>query len=428
MNQTAAVSEKQGFLQLARIRPYMLYLFAQTISRFGDSVDSIAYSWMVYTLTGSEMLMGSLLAFNYLPGLLFSIISGALVDRMPKKKLLILTYLGRGLLVTLTALLYAAGSLQVWHLFAITFLNSTLECFSRPAEISLVPRLLPKEQLLAGNSFSTTASRTAELIGLSAAGALIALIGISGAMAVDAATFIISAAVIGCIPDPERNERSQDDKQQPVQDASNNERKSTLSEMGEALRFIRRHDLLLMTTMLAAFINFCLTPLNVLQPVYVKETLGAGTHGMSVLGTALMLGMIGGGLWLGHYGGKFRKSTLILAGSLLLGLGYAGMLIPAGLPVYRLESAALCMFLCGFAVTVSSTPISTYLMEVTPKEMLGRIGSLLTVLCTAAMPLGSFITGWVAGYSTPQLMYFWTGLFILLPLVFLVRNKSFRAV
>ncbi|KAF9117426.1 hypothetical protein BGX30_005499 [Mortierella sp. GBA39] len=145
-----------------------MMITAKIISRFGDSVDSIAYSWMVYLLTGSELLMGTLYAINFVPGIAFSMFTGVLVDRWSKKKVVIVTNAGRGITVTVTALLYFIGDLQPWHLFIFTFINSTLECFSTPAEMSLVPRILPKELLLSGNSLTSSASRTAELAGLAA--------------------------------------------------------------------------------------------------------------------------------------------------------------------------------------------------------------------------------------------------------------------
>ncbi|MFC7679473.1 MFS transporter [Paenibacillus sp. GCM10028914] len=424
--QTAAVSEKQGFRGLIKVRSYMMYMLAQVISRFGDSVDSIAYSWLAYTLTGSELLMGSLFAFNYLPGLIFSMFTGVFVDRWSKKLVLVLTYTGRAIFVTITAILYAMDQLQVWHLFVITFMNSTLECFSRPAEVSLIPRLLPKEKLLTGNSFASSMSRTAELIGISIAGALIALLGMAGTIAIDALTFLISAIIIAFISNPESDESPDANKQ----DSHNlkTDSKSVLGDIKEALTFIGKHSLLLTTTCLAAFINFCLTPLNVLQPVYVREILGGDAGGMSLLGTGLLIGMILGGLWLGNYGGKFRKSSLILFGTLLLVAGYMLMSLPAILPAMRMEVAVVSMFINGFAVTVASTPVSTYLMEVTPREMLGRIGALLGVMCTAAMPLGSFLTGLAAQNSTPAILFFVMGLLVAVPVIFLFGKKNFRAI
>lgn len=422
--QNAAVLEKQGFGQLLKIRPYLIYLSAQAITRFGDSLDSIAYSWMVYMLTGSELLMGTLFAFNFLPGLLFSLFTGAYVDRWPKKLVLALTYLSRGIVVSITAFLYAVGSLEVWHLFLFTFLNSTLECFSRPAETSIVPRLLPKDKLLAGNSFSTSVSRSAELIGLSIAGALIALIGISGTILMDAVTFLIAATIIAFMPNPEAAEQAE------AKDTSTQTEmtKTVLGDIKEALLFVKQHTLLLITTMLAMINNFCLAPLNVLQPVYVKETLGAGAGGLSVLGTALLIGMICSGLWIGRYGKSFKKSTLIMSGSIMLGIGYFALGIPRHLPAWRVESAAVCMFVAGFAVSLLSAPISTYLMEVTPRHMLGRIGALMSVVCTAAIPVGSLITGLVAEHQSPPLLFSIMGIIMMLPVIFLIRKKSFRAI
>lgn len=424
--QNAAVLEKQGFGQLLKIRPYLIYLSAQAITRFGDSLDSIAYSWMVYMLTGSELLMGTLFAFNFLPGLLFSLFTGTFVDRWPKKKVLALTYLCRGIVVSLTAFLYAIGSLQVWHLFVFTFLNSTLECFSRPAETSIVPRLLPKEQLLAGNSFSTSVSRSAELIGLSIAGVLIALIGISGTILIDAVTFLIAAVIIAFMPNPEAAEQAEAKSEFPGPVPGKD--RTVLGDIKEALLFVKQHSLLLITTVLAMINNFCLAPLNVLQPVYVKEILGAGAGGLSAMGTALLIGMICSGLWIGRYGKSFKKSTLIMSGSIMLGIGYFALGIPGHLPAWRVESAAVCMFVAGFAVSMLNAPISTYLMEVTPRHMLGRIGALMTVLCTAAIPVGSLITGLVAEHQSPPMLFSMMGFVMLVPVLFLIRKKSFRAI
>ncbi|WP_458126460.1 MFS transporter [Paenibacillus sp. Z3-2] len=106
----------------------MQFMLSKVVSRFGDSIDSIAYSWMVYILTGSKVLMGRLLAVNFLPNILLGLFAGALVDRMSLKKVIVITNTGRGLFVGITALLFGLGQLEVWHLFVITILNSLLKC------------------------------------------------------------------------------------------------------------------------------------------------------------------------------------------------------------------------------------------------------------------------------------------------------------
>lgn len=112
----------------------------------------------------------------------------------------------------------------------------------------------------------------------------------------------------------------------------------------------------------------------------------------------------------------------------MLGIGYFALGIPGHLPAWRVESAAVCMFAAGFAVSMLNAPISTYLMEVTPRHMLGRIGALMTVLCTAAIPVGSLITGLVAEHQSPPVLFSLMGFVMLVPVLFLIRKKSFRAI
>ena len=84
--ESAAQVKKYGIKDLFSQRVYLFNLIAGLISRFGDSVDSIAYAWMVYTLTGSKLLMGSLFAVNAVPNIIFSPFAGVLVDRFEKNK------------------------------------------------------------------------------------------------------------------------------------------------------------------------------------------------------------------------------------------------------------------------------------------------------------------------------------------------------
>ena len=182
----------------------------------------------------------------------------------------------------------------------------------------------------------------------------------------------------------------------------------------------------LITTVLAMINNFCLAPLNVLRPVYVKETLGAGAGGLSVLGTALLIGMICAGYGLDVTGRALKehldhvriypaRNRLFCVRDPRTSAGMAGGV------------CAFCMFITGFAVSMLTAPISTYLMEVTPRHMLGRIGALMTVACTAAIPVGSLITGFVAEHY-PPILFSIMGFIMMSPVIFLIRKKSFRAI
>ncbi|GIO30026.1 MULTISPECIES: MFS transporter [Paenibacillus] len=425
MGETVLVQSqpRQGIRALRAHPSYLIMIAAKIISRFGDSVDSIAYSWMVYMLTGSEVLMGTLFAVNFIPGIALSPFTGVLVDRWSKKKVVIVAGTGRGATVTLTALLYFTGHLEAWHLFVFTVLNSTFECFSTPAEMSLVPRLLPKELLLTGNSLTSSVSRTAELGGMAAAGGLIAFVGISGTMVIDAATFLIEALLFFFIR-PNPAEKPADE---PHGDTGEDSRSSYWKQFLSGLRFVGKKRLILLTMLAGAFVNLCLCPWNVLQPVYVKEVLHAGPFGLSLLGITLVVGMILSGLWISQKGNRYKKSTLIVFGFLLLGVTYSLLYFPAFIAKYPLYAASLFSFGMGFAISFVNTPISTYTMEVTPQNMLGRIGALSGMIATCTIPLGGVIAGFAGTWMSANTVFLVFGLLMILPGLALLTQKSFMS-
>ncbi|MEK5479238.1 MFS transporter [Paenibacillus sp. FSL R5-0407] len=414
---TKRKSITNGLSGLTKHKSFMYLLISRTISRFGDSIDSIAYSWMVYTLTGSKLMMGSLFALNFVPSIMFSFFTGALVDRWSKRHVVLFTSLGRGLLVILTAVLYGLSLLQPWHLYVLTFLISTLECFTAPAEIALVPRLLPKEKLLSGNSISTTVSRVSELAGLAVAGGIIAIAGISGAILIDGLTFFAAAAFIFMIKVPAETAET------PVSKVI--EKTSLLQEIRIGFKFIFANKLILTIVLIAAYVNFCLSPYNVLNPVYVDEILKSGPVGLSLLGITLLSGMVVSGIWLSRKGDSYKKSRLIIAGYMLLGASYALFYLPAYLPIPPLYLAPLFSFGMGIAVPLASTPSTTYFMETVPKELLGRVGALYSMISSCAIPLGSLLAGVMGEQIQIHALYLCFGLFLIIPGFLLMRHRSF---
>ncbi|MBU5671777.1 MFS transporter [Paenibacillus brevis] len=417
--QANALTKRQKWAAILENKSFMYLLAARVITRFGDSIDSIAYSWMVYLLTGSKLMMGTLFALNFVPNLVLSFFSGALVDRWSKRRVLIITHVGRGLIVILTAALYATSLLKPWHLYILTLLTSTLECFASPAEISLVPRLLAKEKLLIGNSLSTSITRITELAGLAAAGGIIAIAGVSGAMLVDGTTFFSAALLVGFISLAEKSkERAR------TEELS----RSLLQEVREGIAFILRQKTILTIVIIAAFSNFCLSPFNVLGPAFIAEVLGEGPAGLSIMGISLVSGMAISGLWLARKGNNYRKSVLILAGYTLLGVNYALLYLPGFLPVLSIAAASLFSFGMGAAVSLISTPTTTYFMENVPQEMLGRVGAIHSMICTCAIPLGSLLAGALGDAIRTDMIYLGFGLLLIIPALLLPRHRSFMSI
>ncbi|WP_018750958.1 MFS transporter [Paenibacillus sanguinis] len=416
--QAHALPNRQKWAIILENKSFMVLLAARVITRFGDSIDSIAYSWMVYLLTGSKLMMGTLFALNFVPNLALSFFSGALVDRWSKRQVLLITHIGRGLIVILTATLYATSLLKPWHLYILTLLTSTLECFASPAEISLVPRLLAKEKLLVGNSLSTSITRIAELVGMAAAGGIIAIAGVSGAMLVDGAAFLSAALLVRFISLAEKPGESA---------GKEGSSRNLLQETREGIVFMFRQKTILTIVIIAAFSNFCLSPFNVLGPAFIAEILEQGPTGLSIMSASLVGGMAVSGLWLARKGNTYRKSVLILTGYTLLGVNYALLYLPGFLPVLSIAAASLFSFGMGAAISLISTPATTYFMENVPQEMLGRVGAIYTMICTCAIPLGSLLAGALGDVLRTDLIYLGFGILLIIPALLLPRFRSFMS-
>lgn len=418
--------EKTGLKGLARHRGYLTALVSNTVSRFGDSIDMIAYGWMVYQLTGSTLLMGSVFAVSGLPNLLFGFLAGVFVDRMPKKTVVVVSHALRAAGVGSVAALYGLGRLEPWMLFVFAFFNSTVEAFAHPANTGLTQRIVPKDAYLEANSLSQSASSIAELTGLGLAGAIIATIGIAGAIAVDAATFLVAALGISII-------RVEDDLPATANGINaangiNGAMSRFLAELREGLAFVWDDKLIRLTVLLAVFANFALAPFSALQPAYVKDVLGAGPVGMSVIGMGFTVGMAAGGLALARFGGGVKRMRLILAGFFAIGILYAGFALPPlfGTVGLRLAAAGAVSFLTGASLPLVNSTIGAYLMERTPPALMGRTVAVLSVAATAAMPFGAALSGAAAELTPIPVIFMVLGILTVMITAFAVTRPAVR--
>lgn len=410
------IEKKPGIKDLIPFKGYIVKLIAYSISRFGDSLDSIAYGWMVYQLTGSKLLMGTLFAVNAIPNIIFSPIAGVYADRHSKKKIVVLGNFGRGIVVSLTALLFALKLLRPWHLFLFTFLNSTFESFIGPASTIINTYLVPKELYLAANSISSSATTFSEMIGLASAGAIIGCFGLSGAILIDGVTFFIAAIFIALI-------KMNEDKIQNLIFSI----KSYLNDLKEGFAFVRKSSFILKIIILAALVNFFLSPINVLQPAFAKDILKGGPNALSYIGVGFMIGSILGGIIVGQVGSRFKIGSLITGGIGSFGICYCLLSIPGSINIFNISPvilAAVAYFLMGFTLPFANSPLSAYLMSYTPKEILGRVSSLMGMLCTCMIPLGSAATGVVSEYVSIPVLYLSTGLIITLLCIIMFFDKD----
>lgn len=383
---------------------YLKDLAASVIGRFGDSIDGIAYTWLVYALSGSPSLSAITFGVNTLVSVLLQPFTGALITQKRVKKALVLADTGRGLLVCLTALLYWAGLARPWMLIAVTACMSTLEAFRQPANTALLPKLLPKEKYTVGVSLSGSLSRMAELVGLGLAGVLISALGAWGALLIDAAAFLASALILSTL----RLNPPQEEKTEGLGPWGR-----FLQDTKEGFQYVAKDRVVLAICACACLLNFALVPMNALQTAYVNEGLGLGPEALSVMGIAISVGMALGSLAFPKLAAKRSRFALLFAGALgttaaYLGLGAVSLVAVLWLKWGLLALVKLAM---GVMVSFANTSVSVAFMEKTREEYLARASGIMGSACMAAMPVGSFLMALLARFVSVTALIFGFGVF-----------------
>jgi MFS family permease len=191
-------------LPVLRHRDFRLLFTGQAVSVLGDSLLPVALAFAVLDgLDGSAGELGLVLAAQVVPMTFLVLVAGVWADRLPRRQLMLVSDLGRAVVQGAAAALLLSGAARLWHLIALSAIYGAFEAFFRPAAGGLTPALVPPDELQQANSLTGLAQNAGHVLGPAAAGALIVILSPGAALAVDAATFLVSAAfLLGCASRP----------------------------------------------------------------------------------------------------------------------------------------------------------------------------------------------------------------------------------
>lgn len=375
--------EKRNYRALLSQKQYLKLLTADLISRFGDSLDAIAYSWIMYEITGSESLMAFIIGLNYIPTILLQPFTGALIDRVNKRIMMALTDLLRFLVVLLFVALYINGMLTPVLIAALTMLTSTIEAFRMPAGSAITPLLLEPSYYTLGKAASYSFSRVSQLMGYIVSGGLIALIGSAGVLVIDAVTFFISAVLILWIRVTENNKTDE------TKDVNLNQ---IFSDFQEGISFLKGSRVVQMISVIGLVINFGLMPLTVFQTPYVSDYLNMGAGMLSYIKILMMVGMMAGAFVTPRLL-KFKKGNLCVAAGIGMGISIVCMYVTPDihLMIGKMVLLTLSMFFVGVGGGILNVVIGGCMMAAVPRDKMGRMSGLNAAIMEASMPVGSFI-------------------------------------
>jgi Transmembrane secretion effector len=366
------------YLAALKGRPFRLLWAGQTISSLGDYLYQVALAWWVLERTGSATLMGSVLICSMIPMLLFLLLGGVAVDRLPRPTLMIASDLARGVIcVSLTALA-TTQQLAVWHIFVASVLFGIVDAFFQPAYAALVPEITPPEARSSANALTSLSMQLGRIGGPLLGAAIIAASGPAAAFALDAASFFLSAALLlplRALPAPRAITAAAAD---------------VVRDLHEGIAAVFGTPWLAITIGVVALTNVTLGgPYQVALPFLVDQRLGGGVHALGLLYAAFPLGYVASGLWLGRRGQLRRRGWLLHGMLAVAGLGMLALGLPIGM-----GGALVAAVVNGAALEVSNLTYMHAVQELVPNERRGRVASVELFSAYGMIPVGFVITGW----------------------------------
>lgn len=406
-----------SYKNLFHEKQYMKLLVADVISRFGDSIDSLAFSWMVYEITGSPSWLAVIFGVNFIPSIIFQPFAGALVETLNKKKTMIICDLARGVIVSLTALLLFLGHLTPWLILIFTFINSSFEAFRLPTGIAVFPKIISKEKYTHAKSLSSSASRISELLGLASAGIIVGFIGTSGALFIDAITFLASAFILSFLS-------LKDD----IKEGFNFSIKSYSETLKGGFLYLKERKIIFTICLVGSLLGIFMVPINTMSTVYIKESLGLGPEGLSIFSIALTLGLSFGSYIFPMINKKLSRSNLFVIGGIILGLSYFSLYFLTLLKtlIILIPVFSIVMFLFGIGFAFLNLSINISFMYNVEENYMARVGSIFNAMASSMNPIASFAIAAIMSFFSLNVLILISGAFCIILFISLSFNKNIK--
>lgn len=330
--------------------------FAQTVSRWGDTFNAVAFVIVVFELTGSGLKVSGAVVMEILPVLLFGFVAGTVVDRLPRRQVMIAADLGRAAIAALLAI----NPNQLWGLYAAAFGLSALTVFFNPAAASVTPDLVDEDELVGANSAIWSAAVLSQIVLAPVAGAIVAWAGASTAFAINAATFVISAAFLLRLPVPDRPRNNQ---------------QTRWAQAVEGLQVIRRSRFLSTLASVQALAALSAGATSALLVVLAQDHLHVDASGFGLLLGAIGIGAGIGPLVLQRVVTDVRRPTLLFGPYLLRGVVD---LVLAAFSNFAVALAALAAY--GIGTSTGNVTYNSALQATTPEQLRGRVFAFYDVI------------------------------------------------
>jgi MFS family permease len=360
-----------------RHRNFQLFFAGQAISLIGTWMQTVAQSWLVYRMTGSALLLGTVGFASQIPVFIMAPIGGIVADRNNRRRVVIGTQIFSMVLAAMLALLTLTGRIQVWQIMVLAAGLGVVNAFDIPARQAFLIDMVGREDLLNAIALNSSMFNGARIIGPAIAGILVASIGEGWCFFANAVSYI--AVIVGLLL--MRIEH-------PANLANQG---SPLENILEGFAFVRNTGPVRAILLLLGLVSFVGMPYAVLMPVFADKILHGGARGLGIL-----MGATGVGALLGAASLAARVGVKGLGKSIALSAGGFGvsLILFSFSRIFWLSTVLLVPV--GLTMMVQMASSNTLIQAMVPDKLRGRVMSVYSMMFMGMAPLGALSAGVVA--------------------------------
>ncbi|MBE3578797.1 MAG: MFS transporter [Caldanaerobacter subterraneus] len=373
-------------------RNFRLFWLGQMVSLIGTWMQNIGQGWLVLELTNSSFLLGLISAVQFLPMMLFSLFAGVIVDRFPKRKLILFTQSSFAVTSFILATLTALKVINYWEILILALINGFLNTIDVPARQSFIIDLVGKKNLMNAIALNSAVFNAARIIGPAIAGILIGKLGYAICFYLNSASFI--AVIIGLILITVEGVTPK------LKDAKTR----IIEDLKDGMTYIKNMPVILHTILMIAVLSTFSMNFNVLVPVFTKNMLHREATGYGLLMSAMGIGALIGALTLASISKRGVKPVYLFAGG--IGLGLSQILI--GIQNSYTLTAFLLALSGWFMVTFTSSANTTIQIN-SADEFRGRVMSVYSLVFGGVTPIGSMYAGTLSQRFGPHITFIVSG-------------------
>jgi MFS family permease len=380
------------------------------VSLVGTWMQNIAQPWLAYKLTNSPFLLSLVSALQFFPILILSLFAGALLDRISKRKVLMITQSCSMIVTIIPAILVWSGHIQYWHLLIIASLIGIINSFDMPARQSFVVEMVGRGNTMNAVALTSATFNSARIIGPAAAGIIMGLVGIGWCFFINSLSFgALLLALVFIKPEysPKKTEHTQ----------------NIFQSIAEGLRYARNNEKILRTLIMIAIVATFGMNLQVLVPVFTKTVLGGAEAGFGLMMSFVGAGSLCGALGVAVTSDRGPRRFNLFAAPVFVGV----LLILTGLVSSFFMYAAL-LFVTGFFFVSFSSSSNSNVQISADDKYRGRVMSLYALIFSGCTPIGNLYTGFFSDHFGVRVGYIACGVIILVLIaaVFLLRFSNGR--